>query len=627
MNMLVRTVAVEYNTLSVVRLADRRTQSHAMQEWCYQKKLEEVLFANGFGRSTGAMNKLLARSTAGTAPNLMLKRSSIDAGLVTHEEFQWLVDHLHDSVRSFTLVPLTSVEAALDTLGANPRAKALAAALGLARPTSWGPSSSEEDNEEECEEEDQEEEEEEGEGEDEEQEVDGEDGEDGDDGEDGEDGEGDEGDEGEDGEEGDSGESGGVGDTPSDGEVSVAPTEDMVDDEPPTTEDAPAKRQRCVVKYALSETPQLTTQLDDFARHRAAPILSTRSSVAVTAATYRTDRGCALRLMGWLDSMGKLPTPPSLLVFASPKIVEVIEAFVKKHCSSDLARGKVRSYKWAVNHIGSFLAIVRYVGTLTQVQPAVLTRLGALHKQTLQQSRLQSKFAIANAPAAWLEWPAVLQARVSAERAVAAYKGSDLRRQATLTRNVLLMRLHSDQPPDRVGVLRTLQLGSTLCKRNGVWMLSLSEPELHKTSKLFGAQTTELNASVVEWLDRYLELTSIPNGGYLFHAKSDVTEPLSPQGWTRLVQSIYFKHANVRMCPKDLRASYITFLRSADVDDDLVRATATAMRHSSATASVRALLQRNQRCHYMFETRPYAHDSRSLQPTIRMARSRWSTAR
>jgi hypothetical protein len=210
-------------------------------------------------------------------------------------------------------------------------------------------------------------------------------------------------------------------------------------------------------------------------------------------------------------------------VFASPKIVEVVEAFVKRHCSSDAARGKERSYKWAVNHIGSFLAIVRYVGTLMQVQPAVLTRLVALHKQTLQQSRLQSKFAIANAPVAWLEWPAVLQARVSAERAVAAYKGSDLRRRATLTRNVLLMRLHSDQPPDRVGVLRTLQLNSTLCKRNGVWMLSLSEPEQHKTSKLFGAQTTELNASVVEWLDRYLELTFIPNGGHLFHAKGDVT--------------------------------------------------------------------------------------------------------
>ena len=134
MNMLVKTVTVERNMVSVVRLADRRTASHTIQEWCYQKVLEAVLFANGFGRSTGAMNKLLARSAAGTAPNLLLKRSSIDAGLVTKEEFQWLVDHLHDSVRSFTLVPLTSLEAALDAIGANPRAKALADALGLARP-------------------------------------------------------------------------------------------------------------------------------------------------------------------------------------------------------------------------------------------------------------------------------------------------------------------------------------------------------------------------------------------------------------------------------------------------------------------------------------------------------------
>ena len=226
----------------------------------------------------------------------------------------------------------------------------------------------------------------------------------------------------------------------------------------------------------------------------------------------------------------------------------------------------------------------------------------------------------------WLDWPAVLQARVSAERAVAAYKGSDIQRRATLTRDVLLMRLHSDQPPDRVGVLRTLQFDSTLCKRDGVWVLSLSEPEQHKTSKLFGAQTTELNASIVKWLERYLELTPIPPGGFLFHANGDVNESLSPQGWTRLIQSIYYMHAKVRLCPKDLRASYITFLRSADVGDDLVRATATAMRHSSTTAAVRAR-QTPAPTHvcispHLRHTKP-SPTAHSRPRTTRTARSRW----
>ena len=61
---------------------------------------------------------------------------------------------------------------------------------------------------------------------------------------------------------------------------------------------------------------------------------------------------------------------------------------------------------------------------------------------------MHSKFAVGTTPAAWLDWPAVLQARVSAERSLAAHEGDDdLDERLALTRTVLLMRLHSDQPP------------------------------------------------------------------------------------------------------------------------------------------------------------------------------------
>ena len=108
---------------------------------------------------------------------------------------------------------------------------------------------------------------------------------------------------------------------------------------------------------------------------------------------------------------------------------------------------------------------------------------------------------------------------------------------------------------DRVGVLRTLQLDVTLCHDadGGGWRLSLSEPEQHKTSKIFGCSSTALNATCAAWLDRYLELACVPSGGYLFYADADPTAPLSPQDWTRLVQRAYAKHSGVKLCPKDLR--------------------------------------------------------------------------
>ena len=40
-------------------------------------------------------------------------------------------------------------------------------------------------------------------------------------------------------------------------------------------------------------------------------------------------------------------------------------------------------------------------------------------------------------------------------------------------------------------------------------------------------------------------------------------------------------HGDVALCPKDARSSFITFLRSGDHNDEVVKAAAVAMRHSS----------------------------------------------
>ena len=216
----------------------------------------------------------------------------------------------------------------------------------------------------------------------------------------------------------------------------------------------------------------------------------------------------------------------------------------------------------------------------------VVTKLETMHRQAKQQARRQTKIDIGKKPVAWLDWPAVLGARAAAEKALEEYKGGDVAKKVRLTRDVLLLRLHSDQPPDRVGLLRTLQLGGTLClSDDGGCNLVVSKPEAHKTVGVFGATNTQLNASTTVWIQRYMKLAAIPDTGFLFHAKDDTSSPLESALWTRLVQRIYKKHAGVAICPKDLRASFISWLRSGEHGDEVLKAAAVAMRHDSQTAA------------------------------------------
>ena len=137
---------------------------------------------------------------------------------------------------------------------------------------------------------------------------------------------------------------------------------------------------------------------------------------------------------------------------------------------------------------------------------------------------------------------------------------------------------------DRVGVLRTLKLSGSLKRKNdGSYQLDLSEPGAHKTSAVFGATKTDINASITPWLDDYIELAGIPDGGYLFHKRGDFYAAVSSSSWTRIVKSTFEQHGNIKMAPKDARSSFITFLRSGEHDDEAVKAAAVAMRHSSKT--------------------------------------------
>ena len=62
------------------------------------------------------------------------------------------------------------------------------------------------------------------------------------------------------------------------------------------------------------------------------------------------------------------------------------------------------------------------------------------------------------------------------------------------------------------------------------------------------------------------------------------SKPLGAPQWTKLVKAVFKTHAGVALAPKELRSSFITFLRSGDNSDAALQSAAFAMRHSSAQA-------------------------------------------
>ena len=239
--------------------------------------------------------------------------------------------------------------------------------------------------------------------------------------------------------------------------------------------------------------------------------------------------------------------------------------------------------------VGSFIAVARFAAGLRGPcgpDAGSIPKLCTLHEQCKQQARKQDKFDVANKPEAWLDWGDVQEVRRSAEVTLGEAKSDAAK--FKLIRDITILRLLADQPPDRVGVTRTLILGSSLkVKKGGGYELDLNEGA-HKTSSLFGPSRTTLNASITPWLDRYIKLALIPNGGHLFHPSGSPLEAIGISNWTHLVQSLFMRHGGVKLSPKDARASFITFLRSGEHDDAAVKAASIAMRHSSKTQASNA---------------------------------------
>ena len=143
----VRTITISFNSngqfsdhsMQIVSLADRRYSPETPpSEWMLQAELEKLLYGSAVETgATGAFYRLLGRSAAGNGAALTLRRNSVVANLVAHDEFDSLKLLLHRGVRVLTLVPLPAVASALATYGPTAASEALIRALGLPRPSEW----------------------------------------------------------------------------------------------------------------------------------------------------------------------------------------------------------------------------------------------------------------------------------------------------------------------------------------------------------------------------------------------------------------------------------------------------------------------------------------------------------
>ena len=102
-----------------------------------------------------------------------------------------------------------------------------------------------------------------------------------------------------------------------------------------------------------------------------------------------------------------------------------------------------------------------------------------------------------------------------------------------------------------------------------------------------GPQISTLPAAIQPFVEAYeasLVFEPLPPNPYLFSVSSSYEYGHSSSAWSQLVKACFQRHAGVATPPKLLRASFCTYLRSAEgIDDELLESCAKAMKHQKAT--------------------------------------------
>ena len=359
----------------------------------------------------------------------------------------------------------------------------------------------------------------------------------------------------------------------------VEDEEDDEDEEGAAATHPPKKTAR----YALAEVPAaLESEFAAYSRWRREVLNPLRSKKAASETTVANDKGNALRFFGWCGETGRLPAQGARLsLFGSSQMGTVAHAYVAQ------LQAEGRTMATAATYVSSFICYAQWVVSVRRqraprgaaVDTSAVEQLGALHKQCAAAAAQETKFKSAQRKATVLPWDGVQRARAAAEKALAEAGGED----AALARDVAALLALTHSPPDRVSVVREFELGKTLrASADGGYLLDLSEPGQHKTSAATGPTRTTVPTKVCAAIDKLLELEG-RDSGFIFASAAGATAPLSPTAWGRFVKRLFERYAGVSVTPKDLRASFVTWLKTGDHGDHVLKAAAAAMRHSSST--------------------------------------------
>ena len=517
----VTTIACCGLSLPVVTLSDRRDVAKRVERrWLFQLDLERVLYGNE--TSTGAMYRLLARANV-QSEALTLRRADVATGLVTRGEWEHLLALRGDRgprMRTVALVPVEVVAVAARTFGQSSQARALLSALAL--PIPWMEEVPVPAPPPEAMEPDESE------------------------------------------------------------ELDMSLEEELQDSHVATHENN--LEGGFEHSYALTSIPDVVSaDLESYAAHRTAPMNRLRESSACIDHTVRNDRANALRFLGWLQATKGIA--PSLDLFGERRLGEWVEGY--------LAFLKDRGLRQAsmANYASCLLNLVQYVRDMGRACADVdtITEVLRLRKQCERNAKSERMYSSSMANN-WIEWEQAQRGRVLAIEAWRAHAASldapNSAKETLLLRDVLIMLFHTVQPPDRVGVVRKLRLGHTL-KRGGKhgYILDLTAPNAHKTAKFYGPTATSISKLIVPWLHRYLDVASLreQDKPYLFHPHTTPTRALSPSQWCAVVKACFAKHTSVACSPKQLRASFVTWLKSQTDAPSVLRAAAASMRHQEKT--------------------------------------------
>lgn len=203
----------------------------------------------------------------------------------------------------------------------------------------------------------------------------------------------------------------------------------------------------------------------------------------------------------------------------------------------------------------------------------------------------------------WISWSEAQATRWNATRFMEESPPEGRWERIMAQEQLLLISLFTTAPPDRCGVIRTLSFGRTLKKHGATgWMIDLTLPGLHKTSKFYGpskvcvspASAVAINALITMRQGDRFDFNETDAAGrgdgrieYLFHGEHP-TRCLDSSTFSRKVSQAFerFSPRHNRTPPRLLRSAFVMELRDdPSCPPEVKEAAAVAMRHALDTAN------------------------------------------